>query len=278
MTGTKRIVLGISDLKNLFQSIKSRYSIDFNNYALSSFKRRLEDFIENYRLNSFDELINKFESDKDFFRIFINFQMVDTTEMFRDPEFWLELKNTVLPRYQNNQEFKVLIPDCNSGEELYTFQIINSIAEFAKKTKVIVTTFDEVNIERILKGQQDIKKMEVNIANFDRFMEGAKLMEYFTNKSNYSLIFPEVFENVEIQQHNIVSDNFSGIYDLILFRNKLLYFNPQLKIEVLKKLDAVLKPGGYIAVGVKESVDHPAWEQNFSLISESERIYKKKLN
>jgi chemotaxis protein methyltransferase CheR len=103
-------------------------------------------------------------------------------------------------------------------------------------------------------------------------------LEFFTSKSNYSLIFPEIFENVEIQQHNIVSDNFSGVYDFILFRNKLLYFNPQLKIEVLKKLDSVLKPGGYIAVGVKESVDHPSWEQSYSLVSESERIYKKKLN
>jgi chemotaxis protein methyltransferase CheR len=278
MIGAKRIVLGISDLKNLFQSIKSKYSIDFFNYALSSFKRRLEDFMDNYRLSNFDDLIHKFENDKDFFQLFIHFQMVDTTEMFRDPEFWSELKNMVLTRYQNSQEIKVLIPDCNSGEELYTFQIVNLQMEYTKKTKVVVSTFIDENIERIESGRQDIKRMEVNNANFDRFLEGGSLSEFFTGKPNNSMIISTLLENVEIQQHNLVSDDLIGVYDIILFRNKLLYFNPQLKIDVLKKLDSVLKPGGFIAVGVKESLDHPGWEQNYSLISESERIYKKKLN
>jgi len=278
MAGVKRIVLGISDLKNLFQSIKSKYSIDFYNYALSSFKRRLEDFMDNYRLNNFDDLIHKFETDKEYFQLFLDFQMVDTTEMFRDPEFWSELKVILQSRFQYVQEIKVLIPDCNSGEELYTFQIINSQAEYTKKTKVLLTTFNQSNIERIVSGQQDVKKMETNIANFERFQEGGNIMEYFMGKTNHSIILPELIENTEIQVHNLVSDEIPGIYDIILFRNKMLYFNPQLKIEVLKKLDSVLKPGGYIAVGVKESVDYPAWEQNYSLISESERIYKKKLN
>jgi chemotaxis protein methyltransferase CheR len=278
MAGTKRIVLGISDLKNLFQSIKSKYSIDFYNYALSSFKRRLEDFMDNYRLHNFDELIHKFETDKEYFQLFLDFQMVDTTEMFRDPEFWFELKGILLSRFQYVQEIKVLIPECNSGEELFTFQIINSQIEYIKKTKVLLTTFSQSNVERILKGQQDGKKMETNIANFERFEEGSNLVDYFTNKTNISTIAPELLENTEIQVHNLISEDLTGIYDIILFRNKMLYYNPQLKIEVLKKLDSVLKPGGYIAVGVRESVDHPAWEQNYSLISESERIYKKKLN
>jgi chemotaxis protein methyltransferase CheR len=276
MIGTKRIVLGITDLKTLFQSIRSKYSYDFTNFALSSFKRRLEDFMESYHINNFDELIHKFEIDAGFFNMFIAFQLVGTTEMFRDPEFWLELKELICKKYNSNQEIKVLIPDCNSGEELFTFQIISSQLQYQDKTKVVVTTIIEENIEKIFKGQQDGKKMEINIANFERFHQGGNLMEYFTSRLSNSFFIPELLKNVEVNQHNLISDNIPGIYDIIIFRNKMLYFNPQLKIDVLKKLDSVLKPGGYIAVGIKESIDHPAWEQNYSIISESERIYKKR--
>jgi len=276
MIGFKRIVLGITDLKTLFQSIKSKYSMDFSNYALSSFKRRLEDFIEAYHLRNFDELIHKFENDKDFFQLFVSFQLVDTTEMFRDPEFWVEFKDIVYKKFQYSQELKVLIPDCNSGEELYTFQILNSQLQFADKTKVFVTTLIDDNIDRIVSGQQEGKKMEMNIGNFERYQENGKLLDYFSTRLNVSTLLPGLLQNIDIKKHNLVTDDIDGLYDIILFRNKMLYFNPQLKIEVLKKLDSVLKHGGYIAVGIKESIDQPSWEHNYSIASESERIYKKR--
>ena len=55
----------------------------------------------------------------------------------------------------------------------------------------------------------------------------------------------------------------------------MLYYNPSLKIDALKILNTALKPGGYIAIGIKESLDFPAWEQEYIVVSESERIYKK---
>ena len=277
MVGSKRIVLGVTDLKSLFQSIKSKYSIDYSNYALSSFKKRLEDFMEKYHIFKFDELVHKFETDSDFFQLFIAFHLVDSTEMFRDPEFWSELKTSILSKYSSPNEIKVLIPESNSGEEIYSFQIICSQLGLLKKVNIFVTTVFEPNKERILDGDQDSKKMEINVANFERFQEGVDLMDYFVKRINNSGFKPELMENVEVRTLDIVSEEIPGIYDFILFRNKMLYFNPQLKNEVLRKLDTVLKPGGYIAVGIKESVDHPSWENSYTLISESERIYKKKL-
>ncbi len=275
MTGLKKIILGITDLKTLFQSIRSKYDLDFSNFALSSFKRRLEDFMFQYHIKNFDELVHKIENDLEFFHLFIASQFVDSTEMFRDPEFWDELKNLVLKRYKHNQEIKVWIPDCNSGEEFYTFQIVNSQLEYSNKTRVCVSTFCSSNIERILKGNQDTKKMEINLANFDRYELGGNLADYFISKVNIVKLKPEFLENVDIMHHNLFVDKIPGIFDLILFRNKMLYYNPQLKIEALKKLDTALKPGGYIAVGIKESFDYPSWEQDYTIVSESEKIYRK---
>ncbi len=275
MTGLKKTILGISDMKNLFQSLNNTYSLDLSNYALSSLKSRVEDFMLNYHFSSIDELIHKVESDLSFFQMLLNKVLVETTEMFRDPEFWNFLKINILSRTNYQNDLKIWIPECNSGEELYTLQIIIHQLNLQQKSKVCLTTLSALNIERISKASLEIKKMEINSANFERYQEQGKLEEYFSNKSNSFKLNPEYIENTEIISHNLFTDKIPGIFDLIIFRNKMLYYNPSLKIDALKILNTALKPGGYIAIGIKESLDFPAWEQEYIVVSESERIYKK---
>jgi len=275
MAGTKRIILGITDLKNLFQSIKIKYELDLSNYALSSFKRRLEEFMQYYHMHNFDELVHKVEIDHEFFQLLISWQGVESTEMFRDPEFWYELKNLVLNRYKNAAEISVWIPDSVSGEELYTFLIVCKHLEYLEKIRVIITCLSATNIEKIQKGNQDFKKMEINHGNYERFEAGQDLSEFFISKANLMQFDLSMFRSIEIKQHNLFSDKIPGVFDLILFRNKMLYYNPQLKIDALKKIDSALKPGGFIAIGIKETLEYPAWEEDYTLFSESEKIYKK---
>jgi len=273
--GIKKVILGISDLKNLFQSIKANYSIDFLNYALSSLKRRVERFMHSYFISSIDELIHRLEKDDSFFEMFLKSMLVDETEMFRDPEFWIEFKNIVLKKYRYATEIRVWIPDANSGEELYSLQIILAQLNLHEKSSVYITTMNDLNIEQIKKASFDQKKMETNVANFERFDEGGDLNQYFSTKANASILSSELMTNVKIEKHHMFSDEPPGIFDIVLFRNKLLYYNSQLRIEALKKLTASIRPGGYINIGIKELLDYPSWENDYLILSESEKIYKK---
>lgn len=270
-----RITVGISDLKTLYQSINNNYSIDFSNYALSSLRNRIEDFIDRYRLTSIEELILKIETDKSFFQLFLKNILVDTTEMFRDPDFWVFLRIHIFSKFVNRNDYKFWIPDCNSGEELYTLQIITNQLNLQDKTYVFITSLCPLNIDRISDAHIDGKKMEISTANFERYQGSTSLNDYFIVKGNENILKPELIDNVEIVEHNLFLDDPPGIFDFIIFRNKMLYYNSTLKIESLKKLHSALKPGGFLALGIKESLDYPGWERDFSIVSESERIYKK---
>lgn len=275
MVNIKRTILGVSDVKNLCQSIKVKYTIDLFNYALSSLKRRVEVFMYKNFITSIDELIHRIENDNKYFEIFINSIQVDSTEMFRDPEFWDELKNLVLKKYRHATELKIWLPDTNSGEEFYSLQIILQQLDLFDKANVLITTVSGKNIEKIKKAVFDNKKMEINTANFQRFEEGGSLNGYFLKNPKYYTLKPQLLENLSIEQHDIVCSDVTGVYDIVLFRNKMLYYNTQLKNDVLKKLTGIVRPGGYLIVGVKESVDYPGWEKDFQIFSESEKIYKK---
>ena len=48
----------------------------------------------------------------------------------------------------------------------------------------------------------------------------------------------------------------SGLFDLVLCRNVLIYFQPETKVQVVRGLLRNLTPDGYLFVGHSESLHH----------------------
>lgn len=270
-----RIIIGISELKSLILNIKTKKGIDFSNYALSSLKRKVESFMLRFYFLNIDELIHKISNEEYFYELFLKEILVDTTELFRDPEFWRELKISVLNKFKVSKQIKILIPECNSGEELFTLLIILDQLNMLDRVKVCLTSLSRLNVERIKNAAIDLKKMEVNSANFERFNENGNIFDFFIKKGNVVKLNSDLLKNVEIIHHNLLKDELPEVYNLILYRNKTIYYNQQLKAEVLKTLSNSLKTGGFIAVGIKETIEFPDVEKEFVVVCESEKIYKK---
>ncbi len=270
-----RTTIGISELKNLILSIKQKNELDLSNYALSSLKRRVEDFMLRFHFFNIDELIHKTSKDDYFYKLFVKDILVDTTELFRDPEFWKELKISVLNKFRFLENTKILIPECNSGEELYSLLIVLSQMGILDKVQVCLTSLSQLNVDKIKNAAIELKKMEVNTANFERFDENGNIFDFFTKKGHVVKLNTDLFKNVEIIQHNLFEDKLSETYNLILYRNKAIYYNQQLKTSALKALIKLLKIGGFITVGIKETIEFPGVEKELVIVSDSERIYKK---
>jgi len=268
-----RLIIGISELKNLIQNIKTKKGLDFSNYAFSSLKHRIEIFMLRFHFININELIQKINKDEYFYELFLKDILVDSTELFRDPEFWHELK--ISNKFKISKDIKILIPECNSGEELYTLLIILDQLNILGRVKVVLTSLSHLNIEKIRNATIDLKKMELNSANFERFNENGNIFDFFIKKGPIVKFNTDLIKNVEIIHHNLFKDELSENYNLILYRNKTIYYNQQLKTEVLKILGSLLKTNGFIAVGIKETIDFPGVEREFILVNDSEKIYKK---
>ena len=86
-----RYEIGIVETRNIIKTILDTYNYDFRDYALTSFKRRLEQIIMNNGLKDADGLINRLANYKDYFDHFLSEIVPETTEMFRDPSLWRPL-------------------------------------------------------------------------------------------------------------------------------------------------------------------------------------------
>lgn len=266
----------ISDLRRITELVKEQYRYDFTNYAMSSFRRRILRIMELYKFGSADLLIKRLKDDKSFFDEFIAEITVNVTEMFRDPPFWRELRDNVIPNILlNHNTISIWHAGCSSGEEVFSMAILLKEMGILDKAKIIATDIDKVILEKAKKGHYSMKNMELNEKNYIRYEGKNNFKDYFKEENGKAVMDKSLIQNVSFREHDLVQGVVFNKFDLILCRNVMIYFNQNLQNEVLKKHHESLFKYGYLVIGSKESLIWCEIANKFIVVNNEEKIYKK---
>jgi chemotaxis protein methyltransferase CheR len=270
--------LGIVDIREIIKAIKSICNYDFSNYALTSFKQRLERLMKLNSIDSGDGLIRKLQNDPDFMDLFLFEITVSSTEMFRDPSLWRWLREEFFTNaiQRNIGRYKIWLPQCVSGGELYSLVILLSEMGLLDKVQIIATCFSDKSIEFIKNGYYDLKKLDVSEENYRRFNGLHELSFYYKTDRNYAIRNTSLLDGVEFKKLNINFDNSPQNNKLILFRNSLIYFNPTQQDRIINSLFQSLSGSGYMVLGIRERISGISTSREFELVNETESVYRKK--
>jgi len=267
--------LGIIDYRNIVSTLKDFYMLDFSNYSFTAFKRQLEKVIGMHNMSNANDLVAKIRDEEKFVATFLHEISIEETEMFRDPGLWRELREIILPKIITGGECKIWVPDITSGEELFTLLIVLDEMKALDKVSVIATSICDLNIEAVKKGVYNMKKMEVNIANYKRYKGKYQFTKYYTVKNNDAYMDLSLLNKVEFKTLQIPDNKDINNVKLILYRDKMLYFNKRMESDYLQILYNSLHQAGYFIIGIKESLECCNAEKRFTLINSTESIYKK---
>jgi len=271
--------IGIVDTRNILKAIKESHDLDFKNHALTFFKRRLEYILDKYRLRNADALIDKIHSSKDFFDLFLKEVCIETTELFRDPSLWRYLMDKFFPSVlKGSGTYKIWFPEVSSGEEFYSLAIMLNELGLLDRVQFVVGSISQMRLDELKQGKLDVKKMEVNQANFKRIFSDAELEDYYTVERETGYISPEVLKNIEFTLQNTYYDRHPRSVKLIMWRNQMLYFNQILQERLLKSFCHTLVPGGHLVVGMNERIDYWNSGKDYILVGDNENIYKKRFS
>jgi chemotaxis protein methyltransferase CheR len=271
--------LGIVDIREIIRAIKTLYNYDFGNYALTSFKQRLENLIIRNNLSHAESLIRKLRDEPDFFDLFLHDISVPSSEMFRDPSLWRWLREDFLPAAvdKNIGKFKIWIPNCVSGGELFSLLILLYEMNLLEKVNITASSLSNKSIEMIREGQYDLKKIEVSTENYTRANGKGTFNQYYKLDRYYAFRDTSLIRNVEFTKLNINFDDAPSNIKLILFRNNLIYFNPTMQDRILTMLHDSLSAAGSLVIGIKEKISVNTPNKEFEIVNETESVYKKRL-
>lgn len=273
---SKKVEVEIADLRKITQVVKSKYQYDFSNYAMSSLRRRIQRIIDLYSLASVSQLLERIESDASFFDTFLSEVTVNVTEMFRDPSFWREIRDHVIPSILlNHESFSIWHAGCSSGEEVISMSILLREMGITDKVNIIATDIDKPILQKAMSREYSMKNMDLNEKNYIRFQGTASLADYYTVKNGKAVMDLSLTEKVSYRNYDLVQGEVFNKFDLILCRNVMIYFNQSLQNSVLRRLHESLFKYGYLAVGSKESLIWCEIANKFIIANNEEKIYKK---
>ena len=266
----------IAEIRNLTQVIKDTYNYDFTNYAISSFKRRIQRVLDMYKFGSVAALISRLKEDASFFHEFVSEITVNVTEMFRDPSFWRVARDHIIPNIMlNHDTISIWHAGCSSGEEVFSMAIMLKEMGVLHKAKIIATDIDKDILDKAKKGIYAVKHMELNEKNYIRYQGTGTLKDYYEEKEGKVYMDRSLVSNVSWREHNLVNGSVFNKFDLVLCRNVMIYFNQTLQNEVLKRLHESMFKYGYLAIGSKESLIWCEIANKFIVVNNEEKVYKK---
>ncbi len=275
MENSLEFEIGIIDYRNIIKVIKETYNYDFSDYALISLKRRFENVIQKHNFKYHDLLIEKLRHDEVFFQNFLKEISVESTEMFRDPALWRNLRDELLPKiFQENLKPKIWLPFCISGDELFTLAIILKELNRLENAEIIATSINDLTINDIKKGNFQSFKTDVSRDNYIRYQGKKQFSDYYNVNGEQVVRDNSLIRNVNFIKQNINFDNSPQNITLILCRNQFIYFTQTFHDKTLKVFYDSLTTGGYLVLGIKEQVGILS-SKYFRLINDTESIYKK---
>lgn len=246
-------------LSELLEFIHRNYNYDFRRYAKPSLKRRIARICNVFHLNNPEKLLDRFKETEEFTKEFVSELTVGVTEMFRDPECWLFLKNNILPSL-NKREHTIWHAGCSTGEEVYTAAILFKEVRPNLPIRQIASDINPDYLEHAESGHFNHRKTDLYHRNYQKFNpEGNFFLNLHEEENGYS-IDKRLRTRISFLEHDLVLGNPLGKFDFIFCRNVLIYFENELQNDILLKFYNQLKPNGFLILGQFESL---IWCPNF---------------
>lgn len=182
------------------------------------------------------------------------------TLWFRDVHPFNILENKVLPEIAQKlraEPLKIWSAAASTGQEAYSISMV--IEEFKKKNpgafrageKILGTDISASALAAARSGTYEMLAL-------GRGLSKDRLTKHFTQTGEGRWkVNPNIQKRAEFRMMNLLhSYSVLGRFDVIFCRNVLIYFSADLKKDILKRMHASLKPGGYLFLGASEALSN----------------------
>lgn len=244
----------LDDLRLLLETVRESTGLDFRGYAYSSLRRRVAHAVKETESGTVSGLHRRLKTEDECLAKLITSLTVHTTAMFRDPQFFLYLRQHVVPVLKTYPFIRIWIAGCSTGEEVYSLAILLHEEGIADRCRIYATDVSDAILKRAQRGVFPLSAMQDYSRNYQLAGGTVPFSDYFTADSEWVVFRRHLCENVVFGTHNLVSDASFNEFHLVLCRNVMIYFQRELQDRVHRLLHESLINFGYLGVGRSETV------------------------
>ncbi len=261
-------------LQALLAQVRQQSGIDFSRYKRPTILRRLQRrMVATGSSQLSDYTLHLAHHPEEYAQLIASF-LISVTEFFRDASLFAVLRERVLPdliadaRMRGNV-LRIWSAGCATGEEAYSLAILVAEALGAEieqfSVQIFATDLDEEAVAFARRGLYSAASL-ASVPQLTR-------LRHFTARDGSYEIAPRIRGTVTFGQHDLGQRAPFPRIDLVLCRNVLIYFTPDLQRRVLLLFAFALRDGGYLALGKAESAQLLA--THFASADERVKLYRR---
>ncbi|MBM9537914.1 chemotaxis protein CheB [Desulfobulbus alkaliphilus] len=274
--GTTPMLKSENALRKMFVLLRAHTGHDFSLYKSSTIWRRIERRMALHQIDTVERYIKFSQQTSAEVESLFRDLLIGVTNFFRDPEVFKILEEKIIPQLFADKPaggtIRAWSPGCASGEEPYSLAIL--LAERQEslkqnhKVQIFATDIDSQAIARARAGLYP--------AGIAADITPERLARFFSTESNSGAyrIHKTIRDLLVFSEQNVIRDPPFSKLDFISCRNLMIYMGVELQKKLIPLFYYALNPGGYLLLGISETVGDFA--DLFAVQDRKAKIYRRK--
>ncbi|HWB16963.1 MAG TPA: CheR family methyltransferase [Vicinamibacterales bacterium] len=264
------------ELELLLEAIYRRFHYDFRRYAPASIARRLETAMTRLECATLSQLQDKILHEPPAFGVVLDSLTVPVSEMFRDPAYFLALRQHVVPLLRTYPSLKIWVAGCSTGEEAYSMAILLREEGLLARSIVYATDINPRTLAVAEAGVYDVARVPGFTRSHQQSGARTSLADHYTAAYDRVVFDAMLRRHIVFSDHSLATDSVFAEVHLVSCRNVLIYFDGDLQARAVGLCHDALVRRGFLGLGAKESLRFSPHRQAFDEVDRGARLFQKK--
>jgi chemotaxis methyl-accepting protein methylase len=242
--------------QRILAAVADRRGIDFRDYRPDTLRNRLESRMRAAGCADLATYQARLIAEREEIDRLVESLVVPVTEFFRDGWVFRELADRVLPALPvSSGTLRAWVVGTATGEEAYTVAMLLAEATARQRGRgfeVLASDLDRRSLDVARKGLYPESAVQAIPPDLSR--------RYLRSERSGFRVVDSIRGRVHFAQHDLMGPRIApqeaivATFDLVFCRNVLLYFEASLRSKAVRRLAAVVEPGGALVIGVTEAL------------------------
>ena len=255
-------------------ALQEKTGYDFSRYAQASLRRRISLAANAFKVAHVSDLVTPIVHDPLFANRLVGTLTVSITDLFRDPEFYREVRDQVIPILRTYPFVRIWHAGCSTGQEVYSMAVLLQEEKLLERTHIYATDINTQSLKTAKHGIYPLDELRKSQRSYRDAGGTEQMSNYYIENDRYGKFHSALSGRITFSFHNLVTDGVFGEMHLIVCRNVFIYFDATLQSRVTKGFIKSLCHRGFLALGAHESLARNASGTQFEAISRKSRIYR----
>ena len=260
---------------DLLTYIENSLAFQTSSYNNAYLDRRISARMRRRRVEDYETYEDLLRDEEDEQQALLDALSVNVTSFFRNPDVWEALRGVLRDlsaQGSRRDPIKVWSAACSDGREAYSLAMLAHDDDQVDERRIeIVGTDIKREILRAARAGEyhasETNDLAEQLAPLDDWEQ------YIDRDGDVYRVRDEITDMVQFNRRDLIREDPPGTFDLVVCRNLFIYINAQSKRAVFETLGSALETGGYLTIGMTETIP-PMCRQQFDPVEKRLRIYR----